>query len=95
MQKYLGKNKWRFELFYIDFALGVALAVIVAAYSLGSMNAQELTFQDNLLITGYRKMAYALGAGVVFNIGIMLLVAAISLAGHGDHVSRSRLASPP
>ncbi len=81
VQKYLGKSKWRFELFYIDFAVGVALAVIVAAYSLGSMNSQELTFQDNLLITGYRKMAYASAAGVVFNVGIMLLVAAISLAG--------------
>ena len=81
VQKYLGKNKWRFELFYIDFALGIALTVVIAAYSLGSMNAQELTFQDNLLITGYRKMAYALAAGAVFNVGSMLLVAAIALAG--------------
>jgi glucose uptake protein len=81
MQKYLGKSKWRFELFYVDFAMGVALAMAIAAFSLGSMNAQELTFQDNLLITGYRKMAYALGSGVVFNVGAMLLVAAISLAG--------------
>ena len=81
MQKYLAKNKWRFELFYIDFALGVALTVIVAAYTLGSMNTQELTFQDNLLITGYRKMAFAGAAGVVFNLGNMMLVAAIALAG--------------
>jgi glucose uptake protein len=81
MQKYLGQNKWRFELFYFDFALGVALTMAVAAYSLGSMNSQELTFQDNLLITGYRKIAYALAAGAVFNVGNMLLVAAIALAG--------------
>jgi glucose uptake protein len=81
VQKYLGKNKWRFELFYIDFALGIALTVAIAAYTLGSMNAQELTFQDNLLIVGYRRMAYALAAGAVFNIGGMLLVAAIALAG--------------
>jgi glucose uptake protein len=81
MQKYLAKNRWRFELFYFDFAVGVLLCMIVAAYTLGSMNAQELTFQDNLLITGYRKMAFALTAGVVFNVGNMLLVAAIALAG--------------
>jgi glucose uptake protein len=68
-------------LFYFDFAVGVLLCMIVAAYTLGSINAQELTFQDNLLITGYRKMAYALAAGVVFNLGNMLLVAAIALAG--------------
>jgi glucose uptake protein len=81
VQKYLAKNKWRFELFYCDFALGVALTMVIAAYSLGSMNAQELTFQDNLLITGYRKMAYAMAAGAVFDLGCMLLVAAISVAG--------------
>jgi glucose uptake protein len=81
MQKYLAKNRWRFELFYFDFAVGVLLCMVIAAYTLGSMNAQELTFQDNLLITGYRKMAYALAAGVVFNVGNMLLVAAIALAG--------------
>lgn len=81
MQKYLAKNRWRFELFYVDFAVGVLACMVIAAYTLGSMNGQELTFQDNLLITGYRKMAYALGAGVVFNIGNMLLVGAIALAG--------------
>jgi glucose uptake protein len=81
MQKYLGKRKWRFELFYFDFALGVVATMAIAAFTLGSMNQQELTFQDNLLITGYRKMAYALGAGALFNVGNMLLVAAIALAG--------------
>ena len=92
MQKYLAKNKWRFELFYFDFAVGVALSVIVAAYTLGSMNSQELTFQDNLLITGYRKMAFAMAGGVVFNVGNMLLVAAIALAGMAVTRFRSRSA---
>jgi glucose uptake protein len=81
VQKYLAKSKWRFELYYLDFALGVALTMVVAAFTLGSMNGQELSFQDNLLITGYRKMAYALVAGSIFNLGNMLLVAAIALAG--------------
>jgi glucose uptake protein len=80
-QKILAKNKWRFELYYFDFALGAALVLVAAAYTLGSMNSQDLTFQDNLLITGYRKMAYAVAAGLVFNIGNMLLVAAIAIAG--------------
>ncbi len=80
-QKILAKNKWRFELYYFDFVIGAAFALIVAAYTLGSFNTQDLTFQDNLLITGLRKMAYSVAAGFVFNLGNMLLVAAVAVAG--------------
>ncbi len=51
-------GKWRFELYYYDFALGFALLAVVAAFTGGSFNSGELTFQDNFLITGYRNMAY-------------------------------------
>ena len=71
--------KWRFELFYYDFTLGLAVCLLLAAFTLGSMNSQELTVSDNMLIAGYRKMAYAVGAGVIVNLANMLLVAAISL----------------
>lgn len=81
LQKYLAKGRWRFEFYYLDFALGILLTTAAAAYSFGSMNPQELTFQDNFLITGLRKMVYAGAAGVLFNIGCMLLVAATSVAG--------------
>jgi len=73
-------GKWRFELFYYDYTLGVLLAAIVAAYTFGSMGS-DLSFADNLLIALRRDMAYAVGAGVVFNLANMLLVAAISVAG--------------
>lgn len=75
--------KWRFELFYYDFAIGIAICAALAVYTLGSMNPQELTMSDNLLIASYRKIAYAVGAGVVVNLGNMLLVAAVSLSGMG------------
>jgi glucose uptake protein len=75
----LSKN-WRFELFYFDYAFGVLIAAVVAAYTFGSMG-DELTFSDNLLIAGKRQMGYALVAGVVFNLANMLLVAAISISG--------------
>src|SRR6476620_11552654 len=68
-------GKWRFELFYYDFSVGVAVAVVIAAFTFGAMNSSDLTFQDNFLIAGYRKMANAAGAGVVFNLGNVLLVA--------------------
>lgn len=75
----LTKN-WRFELFYFDFSFGVLIAALVAAFTLGSMG-DDLSFSDNLLIAGKRQMAYALAAGIIFNLANMLLVAAISLAG--------------
>ena len=73
--------KWRFELFYYDFALGLAACVLIAAFSLGSMNSQELTLSDNMMLAAYRKIAYALAAGVVVNLANMLMVAGISVSG--------------
>jgi glucose uptake protein len=75
----LSKN-WRFELFYFDYALGVLMAALIAAFTFGSIG-DELSFSDNLLIAGKRQMAYAVVGGVVFNLANMLLVAAISLSG--------------
>jgi glucose uptake protein len=73
-------RNWRFELFYFDYALGVLAAALIAAYTFGSMG-DNLSFSDNLMISGKRQMAYAIFAGGVFNIANMLLVAAISIAG--------------
>jgi glucose uptake protein len=74
-------GKWRFELYYCDFAMGFAVLAVAAAFTGGSLNSSELTFQDNFLITGYRNIAYVIAAGVVFNLGNMLLAAAIAVAG--------------
>ncbi len=74
-------GKWRFELFYYDYSLGVLICAVVAAYTLGSWLPQELTFSDNLLIASRRQMAYGVGAGIVFNLANMLLVAAIAVSG--------------
>src|SRR5580704_18311775 len=74
-------GKWRFELFYYDFSIGVLLCAVIAAYTLGSWRSEDLSFSDNLLIAAKRQMAYAAGAGMVFNLANMLLVAAISVSG--------------
>ncbi len=74
-------GKWRFELYYYDFAIGFAVLAVVAAFTGGTLNSSELTFQDNFLVSGYRNIAYAIAAGIVFNAGNMLLAAAISVAG--------------
>jgi glucose uptake protein len=79
LQKLTGR--WRFELFYYDFSFGVLAFAILAAFTLGTLNTKELTFQDNLLVAGYRNIAFAIAAGIVFNLANMLLVGAISVAG--------------
>jgi glucose uptake protein len=78
-QKLVGK--WRFELFYYDYSLGVIICAVIAAYTFGAANPQDLTFSDNFLIAGYRKIAYGVAGGAVFNLANMLLVAAIAISG--------------
>ena len=74
-------GRWRYELYYLDFSIGVLLCALVAALTLGSMRASELTFQDNFLIASYRKLAYAVAAGLIFNLGNVVLLAGISVGG--------------
>jgi glucose uptake protein len=74
-------GKWRFELYYYDFSLGFLLAAVAAAFTFGSWNSAELTFQENFLLTGYHNLAYALAAGMVFNFGNLFLTAAVSVSG--------------
>jgi glucose uptake protein len=78
LQKLTGK--WRYELFYWDFSIGIALAGIVAAFTLGSMRSSELTFQDNLLIASLHKISYGLEGGILFGLANLFLVAALSVA---------------
>lgn len=74
-------GKWRFELFYFDYTFGVALCALIAAFTFGSLNPEELTVIDMFSLTAKRKAAFAIAGGVVFNLANILLVAAISMAG--------------
>src|SRR5215813_6919162 len=74
-------GKWRYEFYYYDYAFGVVLAAVIAAFTFGSMESSELSFQDNFLIAARRPMASALGAGVLFNFANVLLVAASAVSG--------------
>jgi len=73
-------GKWRFELFYYDYSLGVLLAAIVAAHTFGSLGSGT-TVVENLHSASWRSAGYAFAGGIVFNLANMLLVAAISVAG--------------
>src|SRR5437764_2786876 len=74
-------GKWRFELYYFDFAIGAMLAAIIAALTLGSLGFDGFSFLDDLSLAGKRHAFFAVIAGIVFNLANMLLLGAISISG--------------
>ena len=79
-QKMAAKN-WRFELFYMDFILGVLLTAIIAAFTVGSLGAEGRPFIDDLSSARSSSILYAMLGGIIWNLGTLLLVAAMAVAG--------------
>jgi len=80
-QKLAGKN-WRFELYYWDFTTGIVLVSLFAALTLGSLGSEGRTFTQDLAqseIGG--SIVSAMIGGALWNLGTLLLVAAIAIAG--------------
>jgi len=80
-QKLAGKN-WRFELYYWDFITGIVLVSLFAALTLGSLGSEGRTFTQDLAqseIGG--SIVSAMIGGALWNLGTLLLVAAIAIAG--------------
>ena len=77
----LCKN-WRFELFYFDYVWGILIISAVLGLTLGRTDpASPDSFFQNLNTADAWHMAYPVIGGIVFNVGNILLVAAIALAG--------------
>jgi glucose uptake protein len=74
-------GKWRYELYYFDFAAGVALAAFLYAFTVGNLGYDGFSFLDDLMHAGKRQWLYGLMAGVIFNLANMILMSAISVAG--------------
>ena len=74
-------GKWRFELYYFDFAAGVALAAFLFAITVGNLGYDGFSFVDDLMHAGKRQWLYGFMGGVIFNLGNMILMSAISVAG--------------
>jgi glucose uptake protein len=77
----LAGRKWRFELFYFDYAFGVMIASLILALTVGTLGFDGFSFLDDLMHAGKRQWLYGFTAGVIFNLANMLLVAAIAVAG--------------
>jgi glucose uptake protein len=73
---------WRFELYYWDYVWGIVVCALVFGLSLGRTNpAASVSFFRNLDSASTRSLVEAFVGGMIFNLGNLLLVAAISVAG--------------
>lgn len=79
-QKLVEKN-WRFELFYWDMVIGIVLVSLIAAFTVGSMGDYGRTFTEDLAQADTGSIISAMLGGILWNLGNLLLVAAIAVAG--------------
>lgn len=79
-QNLIGKS-WRFELYYWDFILGILLFSLLMAFTFGSMGNQGRSFLSDLAQADRNALLSSALGGFIWNLGTLLLVAAISVAG--------------
>jgi glucose uptake protein len=77
----MAAKKWRFELFYWDFALSLILTALLVALTFGSLGSEGRNFTQDLAHANPSSVLYAMVGGIVWNAGNLLLVAAIAVAG--------------
>src|SRR5450755_534602 len=78
---YKGTKGYRFELFYWDYAVGIFVASLALALTLGSLHHDASSFLANVHAADSSNIGYALIGGVIFNLANLLLVAGIEIAG--------------
>ncbi len=79
-QNLIGKS-WRFEHYYWDFSIGIFLFALLMAFTFGSIGTEGRSFLPDLSQADPKNLLSAAVGGVIWNIGTLLLVAAISIAG--------------
>jgi glucose uptake protein len=77
----LVEKTWRFELFYWDMVLGIVILCTLAAFTLGSIGSDGRSFMEDIQQADFKSIGFAMLGGTLWNIGTLLLVAAISVAG--------------
>lgn len=80
-QKLASNDKWRYQLFYWDYGIGILLSSFLFAFTLGSWGAEGRGFLVDIRQAGMSHLGLAFLGGVLFNLANILLVVAIDLAG--------------
>jgi glucose uptake protein len=73
--------KFRFQLFYWDYAIGLFAGSVVLGLTAGSLGHSGSPFPAAIAETAHSRMLWAIGGGAIFNVANLLLVAAIDVAG--------------
>src|ERR1700728_4338082 len=79
--------KYRFQLFYWDYAIGMAVGAVFWGLTAGSMGHAGTAFVADVKQTTAGPMLFAVIGGAIFNVANLLLVAAIDVAGVAGAVS--------
>lgn len=77
----LTSKSWRFELFYWDYGIGILIATLLLAFTLGSNGSEGRSFMNDIRQADNSNMLSAFAGGIIFNLANILLVAAIGIAG--------------
>ena len=80
-QKLASSDKWKYQLFYWDYGIGILLSSLLFAFTLGSCGAEGRGFLADIRQAGLSHLGLAFLGGVLFNLANILLVIAIDLAG--------------
>ncbi|GAA5222352.1 GRP family sugar transporter [Membranihabitans marinus] len=77
----LVQGKWRFELFYWDYVIGIFVFSLLMALTMGSTGDSGRPFLEDIAQVDMVNIRNALFGGVIFNLANILLTAAIAGAG--------------
>jgi glucose uptake protein len=73
--------KFRFQLYYWDYAIGLLVGAVVLGLTAGSSGDAGRPFIADVVQSPVHAALWAAGGGVIFNVANLLLVAAIDVAG--------------
>lgn len=79
MYKLAGKH--RYELFYFDVALGLLIAAVVYAFTLGTLGFDGFSVDDDLMHSRKSQWVMAFAAGAIFNLANMIMMGGVVVAG--------------
>ncbi|PJE77608.1 hypothetical protein CI610_03465 [invertebrate metagenome] len=79
--KLVDAKRWPFQLFYWDYSFGILLFSLLMALTLGSFGSEGRSFLADISQAHTEHFWSAVIGGFIFNLGNILLVAAIDLAG--------------
>lgn len=80
-QKLAGRERWPFELFYWDYAIGVAILGVIFWLTLGNFGTAGMGAFANLGSASAGAIWRAIGSGALCNVSNILVVVAIDIAG--------------